>query len=128
MGKASCLYDVTSLFTSVPIKPALDIIWQRLANDQDLQRRTSMTIQHIITLLDFCLNSTSFMFQGKYYQQMEGAAMGSPLSPIIANIFMEHFEQQPWLQLHTPQVCGKDMWMIPLSSWKQNTKKSFSTT
>ena len=87
-------YDVTSLFTSVPIQSALDITQERLANDQDLQKRTSMTIQHIIRLLEFCLKSTSFTFQGQHYQQMEGVAMGSPLSPIVANIFMEHFEQQ----------------------------------
>ena len=126
-GESIMSYDVTSLFTSVPIKPALDIIQQRLAKDQNLQKRTSVTIQHIITLLDFCLNSTSFMFQGKYYQQMEGAAMGSPLSPIVANIFMEHFEQQALASAPHPQVGGKDKWMIPLSSWKQHTKKSFST-
>ena len=93
-GESIMSYDVTSLFTSVPIQPALDIIQQRLDQDQSLKDRTSMTIQHIIRLLEFCLNSTSFRFQGKYYQQMEGAAMGSPLSPIVANIFMEHFEQQ----------------------------------
>ena len=34
------------------------------------------------------------MFQGQYYQQVEGAAMGSPLSPIVANIFMKHFEKE----------------------------------
>ena len=34
------------------------------------------------------------MFQGQYYQQMEGAAMESPLSPIVFNIFMEHFEKE----------------------------------
>ena len=90
-GESIISYDVTSLFTSVPINPALDIIQQRLTEDQDLHKRTSMNIQQIISLLEFCLNSTSFMFQGQYYQQMEGAAMGSPLSPIIANIFMEHF-------------------------------------
>ena len=106
-GESIMSYDVTSLFTSVPIKTALDIIKQRLANDQDLHRRTSMTIQHIITLLDFCLNSTSFMFQGKYYQQMEGAAMGSPLSPIIANIFMEHFEQQALVSAPHPPSLWK---------------------
>ena len=87
-------YDVTSLFTSVPIKPVLNIIHQKLTTDQDLKNRTSMTIQHIIKLLEFCLNSTSFVFQGQYYQQMEGAAMGSPLSPIVANIFMEQFEKE----------------------------------
>ena len=93
-GETIISYDVTSLFTSVPINPALDIIKQRLAEDEDLHKRTSMNTQQIISLLEFCLNSTSFMFQGQYYQQMEGAAMGSPLSPIIANIFMEHFEKQ----------------------------------
>ena len=93
-GESIISYDVTSLFTSVSIKPALDIIQQRLTEDHDLQNRTSLTIQQIISLLEFCLSSTSFMFQGQFYQQMEGAAMGSPLSPIIANIFMEHFEKQ----------------------------------
>ena len=87
-------YDVTALFTSVPIQPVLNIIQQRLATDQDLQNRTSMSIQHIINLLEFSLNSTSFVFQGQYYQQMEGAAMGSPLSPIVANIFMEQFQKR----------------------------------
>ena len=32
------------------------------------------------------------MFQGQYYEQVEGAAIGSPLSPIVANIFMKNFE------------------------------------
>ena len=63
-----------------------------LANDKDLQQRTTMAIQHIISLLEFCLRSTCFVFQGQYYEQIEGAAMGSPLSPIVANIFIEHYE------------------------------------
>ena len=33
------------------------------------------------------------MFNEQFYQQTEGAAMGSPVSPIVANLFMEHFEQ-----------------------------------
>ena len=92
-GECIISYDATALFTSVPIQPVLNIIQQRLAKEKDLQRRTSMTIKHIISLLEFCLNRTSFVFQGQYYQQMEGAAMGSPLSPIVANIFMENFEK-----------------------------------
>ena len=93
-GECIISYDVVALFTSVPIQPVLNIIKERLTSDTELHQRTSMTINHITTLLEFCLKSTSFMFQGQYYQQMEGAAMGSPLSPIVANIFMEKFEQE----------------------------------
>ena len=87
-------YDVKALFTSVPIKPAINIIKQLLEDDKELQQRTTMTVQNIICLLEFCLNNTSFIFQGRYFEQTEGAAMGSPLSPIIANIYMEAFEKQ----------------------------------
>ena len=51
-----------------------------------------MSIQQITTLPDFCLTNTYFLFQGKYYEQVQGAAMGSPISPLIANLFMEEFE------------------------------------
>ena len=33
-----------------------------------------------------------FIFDGKFYQQCDGVAMGSPLGPTLANIFMFHFE------------------------------------
>ena len=28
-----------------------------------------------------------------FYEQVEGAAMGSPLSPVVANLYMEAFEK-----------------------------------
>ena len=51
-----------------------------------------MSIQNIGMLLKFCLKNTYFLFQGKYYEQVQAAAMGSPISPLIANLFMEEFE------------------------------------
>ena len=47
-----------------------------------------MSIQQIGTLLEFCLK-TYFPFQGKYYEQVHGAAMGCPISPLIAHLFIE---------------------------------------
>ena len=33
-----------------------------------------------------------FIFDGKFYKQCDDVAMGSPLEPTLANIFMCHFE------------------------------------
>ena len=35
-----------------------------------------------------------FSFQGKFYKQLHGAAMGSPFLPVVANISMEYFEKR----------------------------------
>ena len=51
-----------------------------------------MSIQQITTLLEFCLTKSYFLFQGKCYEQVQGAAMGSPISHLIVNLFMEEFE------------------------------------
>ena len=85
-------YDVEALFTSVPVKPAIAIIQRKLEADKDLHLRTSISPKQIISLLEFCLNSTYFTFQGKFYEQVDGTAMGSPISPIVANLFMEDLE------------------------------------
>jgi hypothetical protein len=44
-------------------------------------------------LLDICLRTTYFQFEDTFYQQKEGMAMGNSLSPVVSNIFMEHFEE-----------------------------------
>ena len=50
--------------------------------------------EYVTCLLEFCLKSTYFTYQGQHFEQLEGAAMGSPNSPIIANLFMENFEEK----------------------------------
>ena len=45
-------------------------------------------------LLEICLKTTYFLYDGQIYSQVEGAAMGSPVSPIVANLFMEFFEER----------------------------------
>ena len=53
------------------------------------------------------LLQTYFSFQCKYYEQTEGAAMGSPISPLVANLFMEEIEVQAISTSTTPSTLWK---------------------
>ena len=88
----------------MPVPSALDIINNKLKQDADLPSRTNMAAVNITELLDFCLSNTYFIFQGVFYEQTKGAAMGSPVNPIVANFFMEAFETRAIsTALHLPK-------------------------
>ena len=53
-----------------------------------------MPMEDIIHLLSFCLKTTQFAYNGTYYKQVFGTAMGSPVSAVIANMVMEDVEQR----------------------------------
>ena len=86
-------FDVSSLFTNVPVGEAVSIIRERLGEDGTLEDRTSLSSERIADLLEMCLRSTYFSFGGNFYEQKEGAAMGSPVSAVVANLYMEFFEE-----------------------------------
>ncbi|PFX12174.1 hypothetical protein AWC38_SpisGene23906, partial [Stylophora pistillata] len=45
-------------------------------------------------LLNICLTSTYFQYNGKHYKQLHGTAMGSPVSVVIAEIVMQNIEER----------------------------------
>ena len=109
-GECLSSYDVFALFTSVPVHPALGVIKDLLEKDPTLKDRTVLPIKDIILLLGFCLKSMHFSFQDQFYEQVKGVAMGSLVSPIVANLYMEYFEQNALSTAPHPQalveVCG----------------------
>ena len=70
------------LFTSVPMGPALRVIKDLLEKDPNFKDRTVLPVKDIILLLEFSLENTNFSFQDQFYDQVEGAAMGSPVIPL----------------------------------------------
>ncbi|XP_078344118.1 uncharacterized protein LOC144629783 [Oculina patagonica] len=87
-------FDVPSLFTNVPIDGAVQAALRKLENDPSLADRTTLTPAQIADLLTFVLRSTYFQYNGSIYEQREGAAMGSPVSAVIAYLYTESFEEQ----------------------------------
>ena len=123
-GECQSSYDVSAFFISFPIDPAPKVIKGLLEKDHTLKDRTVMGVSNIILLLEFCLKNTYFSFQGQFFEQVEGAAMGSPVSPIVANLYMGDLEQKALSTTSHPPSSGTGLWMTPLSS----TRKSINRT
>ena len=72
-----------------------------------------MTADNNIELLGFFLNNTYFLFQECFYEKTKKAAMGSVESPIVANIYMEAFENRAISTALPHQGYRRGMLMIP---------------
>ena len=79
------------LLPCVPIGEAVDIIRARLEEDESLGERTPLSPGRVAELLKLCLRSTYFSFNDEFYEQREGAAMGSLVSTVVANLYIEFF-------------------------------------
>ncbi|XP_072381211.1 uncharacterized protein [Diabrotica undecimpunctata] len=81
-------FDVSNLFTSVPKQETINLVHSLLRANSI----TMSTTNSIIQLLQTCLAQDFFVFNSKFYRQPDGLAMGSCLSPLLADIFMDHLE------------------------------------
>lgn len=79
-------FDAESLFTCIPVCLAIDIVKDRWA---EIQNYTSLNEETFVEALQFCLEQGYCKFDNQYYSQVQGTAMGSPLSPIIADLVLD---------------------------------------
>ena len=75
-----------------------------------IAKRCDMLSNDQLLLLKIVLNNCVFSFQGKFYKQLHGAAMGSPCSAVVANIHMEYFEKRA-LGPELPISFTVDTWL-----------------
>ena len=82
-------FDVKSLFPSIPLKSLLVL----LQNHVNKSNFSSLNKQKFLNLIKMCLTQSYFQFNGKIYSQNEGLPMGSPTSPLFAEVYMSAFEE-----------------------------------
>ena len=85
-------YDVSALFTSILVPVAPLVINSKIYTCTNFTNVCKIPIEKFIKFLEFTITNYIFCFNKKFYKQLQGAAMGSPVSPVIANIYMEYFE------------------------------------
>ena len=125
LAPRECLssYDVSALFTSVPVDPAQRDVKDLLEKNPTLKDRTVLPVEDIILLLEFCLKNMYFSFQDQLWTD-QGCGHGFPGQPhyslCIYGILWAKCSQYC---LHPPGF-GTGMWMTHLLS----TRKSINRT
>ena len=80
-------FDVKSLFPSIPLQLALQFTETTILQSTD---PLPLPTEDIMDLLNLCLTSAYFQYNGKHYKQVHGKATGSPVSVVVAEIVMQH--------------------------------------
>ena len=93
---AMASFDVSSLFTNIPLDETIDLCTDLIFDEYNkLQYRDcSLDRTQFRKLLGFAVKENHFVFNGQLVDQIDGVAMGSPLGPSLANIFMSHLEKR----------------------------------
>ena len=88
-------YDVTSLFTNVPLDYTIDLLVEKAFEDNWFCATYDLTIskQDLSELLKIATKDQLFQFNDNLCLQTDGVAMGSPLGPLLANVFLCHVEE-----------------------------------
>ncbi len=107
-------FDITSLYTNIPIDETIDIILKQLYEIRPTPPPIDRT--DFERLLTFATKNSHFLFDGKMYDQIDGVSMGSPLAPLLAENFLQEFEKK-----HLP-LFEKNMGIV---YWKRYVDDTF---
>jgi len=64
-----------------------------LEKDTSWKDKTKLELQDIVMLMETCMDGNFFEFENQFYEQKEGATMGSPISPCFAEFLMQDLEE-----------------------------------
>ena len=82
--------DVSALYTNIPHNDGLQALRTHLDSRSSLDPPTST----LIRLAELVLTLNSFEFNGEFFHQISGVAMGTKMGPSYACLFMGYLEKQ----------------------------------
>jgi hypothetical protein len=80
-------FDIKDLYVNIPIHETLNILKIKL-----LENNNTQITHQILSLLETILSQNYFTYQNKIDQPEKGISMGSPISSLTAEIFLQYYE------------------------------------
>jgi hypothetical protein len=97
--------DVTALYTNIPHDDMKESMRYFLAKQTEPETPPA---QVVVDVADHVLQNNVFEFEGKVFKQVLGTAMGTPMAPTGANLFMGMLEER--LLDQSPVPVNREFW------------------
>ena len=94
-----CSFDIVSLYTNIPLEEAISTVADTLfpSNTDKEHRVSGFTKNLFVKALELCTKDAVFIFNNCLYMQIDGIAMGNPISASLCNAFLA-IKEQEWLR------------------------------
>ena len=97
-------FDITSLYTNIPITDTLNIIKNYVHSDDQFARKMAIPQDKFLDLVNLVLTTAWYTFNSQFYQQTDGVAMGGPSSTTAEIYKQAHESTAISMALHLPKV------------------------
>ena len=81
-----------SLYTNIPVDHAIEVLKQLIQENIDLFPRKDLA-DFMIEMLEFVLKHNVMEYKQMVFKQIFGIAMGTPLAPVLANLYLAFLER-----------------------------------
>ena len=86
-------FDVKALFTSIPMKFAIDCVKSFIEKNNEIWTTTRFGTKELMEIIKLSFKANFFKYGGHVYKQIKGTPMGSPSSVVIAEIVVQNIEK-----------------------------------